>query len=156
MWSLPLPIRGWRWFRPSRQPPSSAPSPLERTRFVDNAISRVYQAPDCQALPKPSNRVYFASPAEAERAGYLPHRACLGGAVIPPIHWGDTRTPSRMGDHHGMNRYLPWSLARTLRGSSGRVARPAVVSYHLGWHDVAEPERRDKALRASGIRMPRN
>ncbi|MER3520776.1 MAG: hypothetical protein C4317_00445 [Acidimicrobiia bacterium] len=51
-------------------------------------------------------------------------------------------------------RYLP--LTRTLKGSSGRVARPAVVSYHLGWHGVAEPERREKALRASGTRMPLN
>ncbi|MER3402593.1 MAG: hypothetical protein C4337_04685 [Armatimonadota bacterium] len=61
-----------------------------------------------------------------------------------------------MGDHHGMNRYLPWSLTRTLKGSSGRVARPVVVSFHLGWNGVAEPERREKALRASGIRTPLN
>jgi len=40
-------------------------------------------------------------------------------------------------------------VARTLKGSSGRVARPAVVSYHLGWHGVAEPKRREKVLRAS-------
>jgi len=60
----------------------------------------------------------------------------------------------REGDHHGMNRYLP--LTRTLKGSRGRVARPAVVSYPLGWQGVAEPKRRDKALRASGIRMPLN
>ncbi|MER3402374.1 MAG: hypothetical protein C4337_03515 [Armatimonadota bacterium] len=37
-----------------------------------------------------------------------------------------------------------------IKGRSGRVARPVVLSLHLGWH---EPERRDKALRASGIRM---
>ncbi|KXG76692.1 hypothetical protein AN618_14660 [Fervidicola ferrireducens] len=36
-----------------------------------------------------------------------------------------------------------------VKGSSGRVARPAVVSYHLGWHGVAEPKRRDKTLCAS-------
>ncbi|MGI9951295.1 transposase [Moorellaceae bacterium AZ2] len=36
-----------------------------------------------------------------------------------------------------------------VKGSSGRVARPAVVSYRLGWHGGAEPERRNKALRAS-------
>jgi len=53
-----------------------------------------------------------------------------------------------------MNRYLP--LTRTLKGSSGRVARPVVVSFRMGWNGVAEPERRDKALRASGIRMPLN
>lgn len=36
-----------------------------------------------------------------------------------------------------------------VKGSSGRVARPAVVSYHLGWHGVAAPKRRDKTLCAS-------
>jgi len=36
-----------------------------------------------------------------------------------------------------------------VKGSSGRVARPAVVSYRLGWHGVAEPKRRGKTLRAS-------
>lgn len=36
-----------------------------------------------------------------------------------------------------------------VKGSSGRVARPAVVSYHLRWHGVAEPKRRDKTLCAS-------
>jgi len=52
-----------------------------------------------------------------------------------------------------MNRYLP--LTRTLKGSSGRVVRPVVVSFRLGWHGVAEPGRMDKALRASGIRYNR-
>ena len=28
-----------------------------------------------------------------------------------------------------------------VKGSSGRVARPVVMSYHLGWHTVHEPER---------------
>lgn len=36
-----------------------------------------------------------------------------------------------------------------VKGSSGRVARPAVVSYRLGWHGVAEPKRRGKQKRAS-------
>jgi IS605 OrfB family transposase len=36
-----------------------------------------------------------------------------------------------------------------VKGSSGRVARPAVVSYLLGWHGVAEPKRKNKFLRAS-------
>lgn len=35
------------------------------------------------------------------------------------------------------------------KGSSGRVARPAVVSYRLGWHGVVEPKRKGKPLRAS-------
>ncbi|MER3403539.1 MAG: transposase, partial [Armatimonadota bacterium] len=40
-----------------------------------------------------------------------------------------------------------------IKGSSGRVVRPVVLSFRLGWHGVAEPERREKALPASGIRM---
>ncbi|MFN4191015.1 MAG: zinc ribbon domain-containing protein, partial [Pseudothermotoga sp.] len=36
-----------------------------------------------------------------------------------------------------------------VKGSSGRVARPAVVSYRLGWHDVAEPKHEGKPLCAS-------
>jgi IS605 OrfB family transposase len=36
-----------------------------------------------------------------------------------------------------------------VKGSSGRVARPAVVSYHLGWHGVAEPKHEGKPLCAS-------
>ena len=36
-----------------------------------------------------------------------------------------------------------------VKGSSGRVARPAVVSYLLGWHGVVEPKREGKPLRAS-------
>lgn len=36
-----------------------------------------------------------------------------------------------------------------VKGSSGRVARPAVVSYHMTWHGVAEPKRKNKFLRAS-------
>nr|WP_281176772.1 zinc ribbon domain-containing protein [Fervidicola ferrireducens] len=41
-----------------------------------------------------------------------------------------------------------------VKGSSGRVARPAVVSYQLGWHGVAEPKRGDKTLRASVLGCP--
>ena len=36
-----------------------------------------------------------------------------------------------------------------VKGSSGRVARPAVVSYHLGWHGVAAPKYEGKPLCAS-------
>ncbi|RKQ88521.1 RNA-guided endonuclease InsQ/TnpB family protein [Brockia lithotrophica] len=36
-----------------------------------------------------------------------------------------------------------------VKGSSGRVARPVVLSFHLGWHGVHEPKRRNKSLRAS-------
>ncbi|MDN4593012.1 hypothetical protein, partial [Polycladomyces subterraneus] len=27
-----------------------------------------------------------------------------------------------------------------IKGSSGRVARPVAMSYHLGWHGVTEPK----------------
>ncbi|RDV84760.1 RNA-guided endonuclease InsQ/TnpB family protein [Ammonifex thiophilus] len=36
-----------------------------------------------------------------------------------------------------------------VKGSNGRVARPVVLSLHLGWHGVHEPGRRGKSLRAS-------
>jgi len=36
-----------------------------------------------------------------------------------------------------------------VKGSSGRVARPAVVSFLLEWHGVVEPKRKHKFLRAS-------
>ncbi|RDV81184.1 RNA-guided endonuclease InsQ/TnpB family protein [Ammonifex thiophilus] len=36
-----------------------------------------------------------------------------------------------------------------VKGSSGRVARPVVLSLRLGWHGVHEPERKGKTLRAS-------
>lgn len=36
-----------------------------------------------------------------------------------------------------------------IKGSGGRVARPAAVSFLLGWHGVAEPKRKNKFLRAS-------
>ncbi|MER3490303.1 MAG: hypothetical protein C4328_10550, partial [Meiothermus sp.] len=39
-------------------------------------------------------------------------------------------------------------VARTLKGSSGRVARPVVLSFRLGWHTVHEPKRKC-SLRAS-------
>ena len=42
-----------------------------------------------------------------------------------------------------------------VKGSSGRVTRPAVVSFLLGWHGVAEPKRRNNSLRASWKGCPR-
>ncbi len=33
-----------------------------------------------------------------------------------------------------------------VKGSNGRVARPAVVPYRLGWHGVAEPKHEGKTL----------
>ncbi|MER3479868.1 MAG: transposase [Meiothermus sp.] len=69
-----------------------------------------------------------------------------------------------IGDLTGTSAPMVTGVARTLKGSSGCVARTAVVSYCLGWHGgkvrcrvTAEPvsrvaatfKRRDKALRAS-------
>ncbi|MER3581247.1 MAG: transposase [Patescibacteria group bacterium] len=48
-----------------------------------------------------------------------------------------------------LNIYERAYQVSSVKGSSGRVARPAVVSFHLGWHGVAEPKRREKVLRAS-------
>ncbi|MGQ9512425.1 zinc ribbon domain-containing protein [Thermodesulfitimonas sp.] len=41
-----------------------------------------------------------------------------------------------------------------VKGSSGRVARPAAVSFLLGWHGVVEPKREGKPLRASAWGCP--
>ena len=66
------------------------------------------------------------------------------GAVIPSQFIGGIHGPPRAGgDHHGMNRYLPSSgLGAVWRG---------LWSCHSvwGWNGVAEPGRREKALRAS-------
>lgn len=58
--------------------PSPAPA---RTRgpVIGNASSRVYHAPDCGSLPARENRENLANAAEAERAGYRPHRRCVDG-----------------------------------------------------------------------------
>ncbi|WP_240610918.1 hypothetical protein [Ammonifex thiophilus] len=36
-----------------------------------------------------------------------------------------------------------------VKGSSGRVARPVVLSLRMGWHGVHKPKRKGKTLRAS-------
>lgn len=48
-----------------------------------------------------------------------------------------------------LNIYEKAYKVSPVKGSSGRVARPAVVSYQLGWHGVAEPKREGKPLCAS-------
>lgn len=64
---------------PERSPSAQEQrSPRERTRFIGNPRSKVYHAPDCARLPQPSNRVYFPTRETAERAGYRPHKECLG------------------------------------------------------------------------------
>lgn len=63
--------------QPLREPEPR--SPRERTQFIGNTISKVYHAPDCPNLPKLQNRIYFNSRESAEKAGYRPHKNCLGG-----------------------------------------------------------------------------
>jgi len=69
--------------RPSAVPePTALPAlPKEPYAYIGNRISKVYHAPNCPGLPKPANRVYFRSRAEAEQAGYRPHRACVPEAA---------------------------------------------------------------------------
>ncbi|WP_448516674.1 RNA-guided endonuclease InsQ/TnpB family protein, partial [Pseudothermotoga sp.] len=69
------------------------------------------------------------------------------------VHRGLYRCPcgwTAQADVNGaLNIYERAHQVSPVKGSSGRVARPAVVSYLLGWHGVAEPKRKGKPLRAS-------
>ena len=44
--------------------------------FIGNSKSKTYHRADCSFLPKESNRVYFATAAEAEQNGYQPCGHC--------------------------------------------------------------------------------
>ncbi|MBM7581242.1 transposase [Caldicoprobacter guelmensis] len=57
---------------------------------------------------------------------------------------------SAQSDVNGaLNIYEKAYKVSPVKGSSGRVARPAVVSYHLGWHGVAEPKHEGNLICAS-------
>ena len=56
----------------------AAAVPAGEGQIIGNKNSKVYHAPDCGSLPNEENRVYFASAAEAEAAGYRAHSACAG------------------------------------------------------------------------------
>lgn len=56
----------------------AAAVPEGEGQIIGNKNSKVYHAPDCGSLPNEENRVYFASAAEAEDAGYRAHSACAG------------------------------------------------------------------------------
>jgi methylphosphotriester-DNA--protein-cysteine methyltransferase len=47
-------------------------------QVIGNAESHVYHAPDCARLPARDKQVTFNSAAEAKKAGYRPHAACMG------------------------------------------------------------------------------
>ena len=59
---------------PSRLEPGEDP---ERY-FVGNKNSATFHAPDCDSLPKESNRIYYDTYEEAIDAGGVPCRGCLG------------------------------------------------------------------------------
>ena len=62
-----------------RTPSGEAPSgPSGPGRVIGNRESRVYHTPDCPALPQPDRRVELGSAELAEKAGFRPHRACIG------------------------------------------------------------------------------
>lgn len=52
-------------------------SPAAGEALVGNAISQVYHSPECGSLPAKDRRVSFASAAQATRAGFRPHAACI-------------------------------------------------------------------------------
>lgn len=55
--------------------PAEAP---EGQRVIGNRSSKVFHAPDCRSLPAEERQIALESRGAAERAGYRPHRACLG------------------------------------------------------------------------------
>lgn len=61
----------------------AAPSRIEPAEdtdryFVGNRNSSTFHAPDCDSLPKESNRIYYDTYDEAIDAGGVPCRGCLG------------------------------------------------------------------------------
>ncbi len=70
LWSQPNPISPWDWRAGAGAP--------KTVGFVGNRASHVYHSPNCRgvATMKDSNRVPFASAANAESAGYRRARDC--------------------------------------------------------------------------------
>jgi micrococcal nuclease len=64
LWSAPNPVPPWDWRRGGGKPQAAG--------VIANRRSRVYHRPTCPGAGRMSawNRVDFASPAEAEQAGY--------------------------------------------------------------------------------------
>jgi len=53
-------------------------------------------------------------------------------------------------DVNGALNIYEWAFqVSPIKRSSGRVARPVVRSFRLGWHGVHEPKRKGSLLRAS-------
>ncbi|WP_369018480.1 transposase [Thermatribacter velox] len=74
----------------------------------------------------------------------MPSNRRYRGLYICPCGW------RAQADVNGaLNIFERVHQVSPVKGSSGRVARPAVVSYLLGWHGVAEPKREGKPLRTS-------
>ena len=64
--------------RPAMSEARTAASTAARSdgAFIGNSKSKTYHRADCSFLPKESNRVYFATAAEAEQNGYQPCGHC--------------------------------------------------------------------------------
>ncbi len=64
--------------RPAMSEARTAASTAARSdgAFIGNSQSKTYHRADCSFLPKESNRVYFATAAEAEQNGYQPCGHC--------------------------------------------------------------------------------
>lgn len=57
--------------------PASSPN-RNTSGVIGNRESQVYHAADCTQLPSHSKQVNFNTAAEAKKAGYRPHAACMG------------------------------------------------------------------------------
>lgn len=71
LWSDAAPVAPWRFRREARRTPAPAAASLAGP-VVGNRRSRLYHLPHCPgyAATSAGNRVAFATPAEAEKAGY--------------------------------------------------------------------------------------
>ncbi|MEW6046843.1 MAG: transposase [Bacillota bacterium] len=81
-----------------------------------------------------------------ERGTSCTCHACGTAREASRIHRGLYRCPcgwTAQADVNGaLNIYERAFQVSPVKGSSGRVARPVVVSFQAGWHTVHEPERR--------------
>ncbi|HZE72487.1 MAG TPA: thermonuclease family protein [Pyrinomonadaceae bacterium] len=86
LWQYPSPVPPWEYRDSSKQnaskvqyEPQTATSPESSSgSIIGNKRSMIYHWPGCPYYKDiaPSNRVYFKSPEEAEKAGFRPARNC--------------------------------------------------------------------------------
>jgi hypothetical protein len=86
LWARKEAIPPWR-YRAMRRAKKSALSPSgsdDRTlRFVGNLRSRVFHQRGCNAFHCRNCRAFFATPGDALRAGFRPHKTCVEGTRSP-------------------------------------------------------------------------